>query len=88
MTDGHPQGWDEVHGALERVYRFRDFAEAIEFVNLLAEAAEEANHHPDLTISWNSVTVRWWTHVEQAVTERDVELAGRTDELASRFSPR
>jgi 4a-hydroxytetrahydrobiopterin dehydratase len=86
-VDGHPDGWEEVGGALERVYRFRDFAEAIEFVNLLTEAAEEANHHPDLTISWNAVTVRWWTHVEQAVTERDVELARRTDELASRFSP-
>ncbi len=87
MTGERPQGWEESRGALERVYRFRDFAEAIEFVNRLAEAAEEANHHPDLAISWNAVTVRWWTHAAEAITERDAELARRTDELASSFSP-
>lgn len=83
----HPEGWAEVEGALERDFRFRDFAEAMAFLNLLAEAAETANHHPDLAISWNRVTVRWWTHAEQAITDRDVELARRTDELASSFSP-
>jgi 4a-hydroxytetrahydrobiopterin dehydratase len=57
------------------------------FVNRLAEAAEAANHHPDLAISWNRVTVRWWTHAAQAITYRDVELARRTDELASSSSP-
>jgi 4a-hydroxytetrahydrobiopterin dehydratase len=85
-VDGHPQGWAEVEGALEREYRFADFAEAMAFVNLLAEAAEAANHHPDLAVSWNRVTVRWWSHAQQAITERDVELARRTDELASSFS--
>jgi 4a-hydroxytetrahydrobiopterin dehydratase len=87
-VDGHPQGWAEVEGALEREYRFADFAEAMAFVNLLAEAAEAANHHPDLALSWNRVTVRWWSHAQQAITERDVELARRTDELASSFSRR
>jgi 4a-hydroxytetrahydrobiopterin dehydratase len=85
-VEKHPEGWAEVAGALEREYRFADFAEAMAFVNLLAEAAEAANHHPDLAVSWNLVTVRWWTHVQQAITERDVELARRTDELASSFS--
>lgn len=78
----YPAGWNEIRGALERVYRFKDFAEAIAFVNRLAVAAEEADHHPDIAISWNAVTVRWWTHAKQAITERDIELAGRTDELA------
>jgi 4a-hydroxytetrahydrobiopterin dehydratase len=87
-VDEHPQGWAEVEGALERGYRFADFAEAMAFVNLLAEAAEAANHHPDLALSWNRVTVRWWSHAQQAITERDVELARRTDELASSFSRR
>jgi 4a-hydroxytetrahydrobiopterin dehydratase len=81
-----PAGWAEVDGALEREYRFADFAEAMAFVNLLAEEAEAANHHPDLAISWNRVTVRWWTHAQHAITDRDVELARRTDELASSFS--
>jgi 4a-hydroxytetrahydrobiopterin dehydratase len=78
----YPEGWNEVRGALQRGYRFKDFAEAIAFVNRLAAAAQEANHHPDIEISWNAVTVRWWTHTKQAITERDVEMAKRTDELA------
>jgi 4a-hydroxytetrahydrobiopterin dehydratase len=77
-----PAGWSEVDGALEREFRFADFAAAIEFVNRVAEAAEEANHHPDLAIHWNRVTVRWWTHTAGGITERDVELATRTDALA------
>ena len=82
MPQGFPEGWNEVRGALQRGFRFANFREAIAFVNRLAEAAEEANHHPDISISWNAVTVRWWTHVKHAITERDVELARRTNELA------
>ena len=78
----NPESWREVAGALQRDYRFKDFAEAIAFVNRLAAAAETANHHPDLSISWNSVTVRWRTHSKRAITERDAEMAQRTDELA------
>jgi len=78
----HPEGWTEVADALERGYRFKDFLEAMAFVNRLAAAAEEANHHPDLAISWNAVTVRWRTHSKGAITERDAEMARRTDELA------
>lgn len=80
---GYPEGWNEVRGALQRGYRFKDFHEAIVFVDRLAEAAEAADHHPDITVSWNAVTVRWWTHVKRAITERDVEMARRTDELAA-----
>ncbi len=77
----HPEGWNEVRGALQRGYRFRDFREAVAFVGRLAELAERENHHPDIAISWNAVTVRWWTHVKRAITERDVEMARKTDEL-------
>jgi len=77
-----PEGWEVIDGALQRELRFRDFAGAIDFVNRLAEEAERAGHHPDLAIHWNHVTVRWWTHSEQAVTERDAEMARRTDAIA------
>jgi 4a-hydroxytetrahydrobiopterin dehydratase len=80
---GYPEGWNEVGGALQRGFRFKDFAEAIAFVNRLAEAAEAADHHPDVSISWNAVTVRWWTHTKRAITGRDVDMARRTDELAA-----
>lgn len=76
-----PDGWLEVDGALQRVVTFRDFAEALAFVNRVGALAEEANHHPDLEIHWNRVTLRWWTHTDRAITERDLELARRTNEL-------
>jgi 4a-hydroxytetrahydrobiopterin dehydratase len=82
VADPYPEGWNEVGGALQRGYRFKDFREAMAFANRLAEAAEAANHHPDMTISWNTVTVRWRTHVKRAITQKDVEMARRTDELA------
>jgi 4a-hydroxytetrahydrobiopterin dehydratase len=76
-----PAGWAEVDGALQREFRFRDFAEALAFVNRVAEIAEEANHHPDVFIHWDTVTLRWWTHARDAITARDHELAARTNEL-------
>jgi 4a-hydroxytetrahydrobiopterin dehydratase len=76
-----PSGWSEVKGALEREFTFRNFAEALAFVNRVGAAAEAANHHPDVEIHWNRVRLRWWTHAENAITKRDVELAARTNEL-------
>ncbi len=76
-----PEGWAEVGGALQRTFRFRDFAEALAFVNRVGAAAEEADHHPDVAIHWNEVTLRFWTHSRGAITERDVRMAERTNEL-------
>ena len=83
MAVAYPEGWAEVDGALEREFRFKDFREALAFVNRVGEAAEAANHHPDVAIHWNRVTLRWWTHFKRAITDRDVELAARTNELAA-----
>ena len=79
----YPEGWNEVRGALQRGFRFKDFSEAVAFVNRLAEAAEAADRPPDISISWNAVTGRWWTHTKRAITQRDLELAKQTDELAA-----
>jgi 4a-hydroxytetrahydrobiopterin dehydratase len=76
-----PPGWAEVDGALEREFRFADFAEALAFVNEVGELAEAEDHHPDIAIHWNRVTLRWWTHVESAITERDRTMAARTNDL-------
>ena len=76
-----PEGWTEAEGALEREFVFQDFAEALAFVNRVGAAAEEANHHPDVALHWNRVTLRWWTHVRNAITERDLEMARRTNGL-------
>jgi 4a-hydroxytetrahydrobiopterin dehydratase len=73
--------WRERDGALERELVFDGFREAIAFVDRLADLAESANHHPDIAISYKRVTVRWTTHSAGGITERDRELAGRTDDL-------
>ena len=77
-----PPCGSEVDGALQRELRFRDFAEALAFVNRVGELAEAEDHHPDIAIQWNRVTLRWWTHVKNAITDRDHELARRTNDLA------
>lgn len=77
-----PDGWSEIGDALEREFRFADFRAAIDFVNRVAEVAEEANHHPDIAISYNRVTLRWWTHTAGGITDRDRELAQRSGTLA------
>jgi 4a-hydroxytetrahydrobiopterin dehydratase len=74
--------WSEVDGALERTYEFGSFAEAIAFVNRVAALAEAENHHPDIAIAYRQVTLKWTTHSAGGITERDEELAGRSDELA------
>jgi 4a-hydroxytetrahydrobiopterin dehydratase len=76
-----PDGWREIDGALERELTFESFRDAIAFVDRLADLAESANHHPDIAISYTRVTVRWTTHSAGGVTERDHDLAARTDEL-------
>lgn len=83
MTEaGYPESWSEVEGALEREFRFKDFAAAVDFVNRVADVAEAANHHPDIEIRWNRVKLRWRTHSENAITARDVQMAQRSGELA------
>jgi 4a-hydroxytetrahydrobiopterin dehydratase len=82
MDTGYPDGWDEVDGALQREFRFKDFAAAMDFVNRVAETAEKANHHPDIAIHYNRVVLRFWTHSKNAITELDLELAARTGSLA------
>lgn len=76
-----PDGWSEVERALERTFTFDDFREALAFVNEVGRLAEEERHHPDIAIHYNKVTVRWWTHTAGGVTERDRDLAEKTNAL-------
>jgi len=74
--------WRQEGESLVRDYEFKDFAEAMAFVNRVADAAEQANHHPDILVhGWNNVTLTLSTHSEGGVTENDHELAGAIDEL-------
>jgi 4a-hydroxytetrahydrobiopterin dehydratase len=73
--------WDEVDGKLVKVWKGADFKEALAYVNRVGELAEARNHHPDIEISWNTVTLRLFTHSQGAITDADRELAGAIDGL-------
>lgn len=79
---GTPEGWSEVDGSLRREFRFENFADALAFVNRVGELAEAENHHPDVELGWGRVVLRWRTHSEDAITNRDRELAERSAALA------
>jgi 4a-hydroxytetrahydrobiopterin dehydratase len=75
--------WDREGGELVKVVEKANFAEAMEFVNGVAVMAESVNHHPDIAISWNKVTLRLSTHSEGGITQADVDLAGGIDGLTT-----
>ncbi len=81
MDSTYPPGWDERDGAVERTFEFGSFMEGIDFVNRVAALAEQADHHPDIAIGYRRVTLRLRTHSRDAITERDVDLAGRINAL-------
>ena len=78
-----PDGWVEVDDALERTFELPSFPEAIAFVNRVAELAQAEDHHPDVTISYKKVTLRWTTHSEGGITERDRVIAVRSAALVA-----
>jgi len=75
------EGWTEVDGALQRTFELPSFVAALDFVNRVGALAEAEDHHPDIAISYRTVTIRWWTHTAGGVTERDRKLAEKTSEL-------
>jgi 4a-hydroxytetrahydrobiopterin dehydratase len=76
-----PESWTEVDKALERTFEFESFVDALAFVNRVGELAEAESHHPDIAIHYNKVTLRWWTHTADGVTDRDRELAEKSAQL-------
>ncbi len=77
------QGWGGTVERITKTYEFADFAESMDFVNRVAQKAEEANHHPDIHISWNKVTLELVTHSAGGVTQNDIDLARRVEGLRS-----
>jgi 4a-hydroxytetrahydrobiopterin dehydratase len=75
-------GWERSGGAIAKKFARGDFAGSVKFVSSLLEPAEAMNHHPDLEISWDTVTVTISTHSEGGLTAADFELAAKIDALA------
>jgi len=73
--------WTRDSEALVKVVRRHDFADALRFVNEVGLLAEEAGHHPDVDIRWDTVTLRLSTHSLGGITDADVALAARIDAL-------
>ncbi|HMK92638.1 MAG TPA: 4a-hydroxytetrahydrobiopterin dehydratase [Thermoleophilia bacterium] len=78
----HLDEWRAEGDAISRTYHFRDFARAIDFVNAVAEMAEDASHHPDIDIRYNKVKIILTTHSVGGLTRNDIELAAGIDDLA------
>ena len=75
-------GWKKNGNVIERNFQFTNFVQAMDFVNQIAEAAEAVNHHPDIHISYNKVTMALFSHDAGGITQRDIQMAGKINELA------
>ena len=82
-----PQDWKkELKGGVQvltRTFQFDDFSQAMAFATRVGEAADAADHHPEITVSWGRVRVDWWSHDAKGVTSRDISLAETTNRLYS-----
>ena len=74
-------GWTVGDERLHRRFAFRDFAEAMRFINRMAELAESEGHHPDFAVHYRQVDVTLWTHAVGGLSENDFVLASKIDAL-------
>ncbi|MBV6402818.1 MAG: putative pterin-4-alpha-carbinolamine dehydratase [Anaerolineales bacterium] len=68
---------------LQRIFKFKNYAQSLEFTNKVAAIAEEQDHHPLIVLEWGRVTVQWWTHVVKGLHKNDFIMAAKTDNLFS-----
>jgi 4a-hydroxytetrahydrobiopterin dehydratase len=66
---------------LEKVYKFDDFAQALEFTDKIGALADAEDHHPAILTEWGKVTVDWWTHKIKGLHRNDFIMAAKTDDL-------
>jgi 4a-hydroxytetrahydrobiopterin dehydratase len=81
LSDG--MAWERQGDELVKTRRGKDFADSLAYVNAVGALAEEMDHHPDIDIRWNTVTLRLTTHSEGGLTSLDLELARRIDTLSA-----
>ncbi len=87
IAELHPQvpAWEiaERDGIkrLDRVFKFKNFAQALAFTNKVGELAEAEGHHPALLTQWGRVAVNWWTHKIKGLHHNDFIMAAKTDQL-------
>jgi 4a-hydroxytetrahydrobiopterin dehydratase len=74
-------GWSRVGNAIERTWKFRDFPQALAFINKVGSLAESMNHHPDIANSWATVRLTLTTHDKGGLTSLDFDLARKINDL-------
>ncbi|MBL8875628.1 MAG: 4a-hydroxytetrahydrobiopterin dehydratase [Phycisphaerae bacterium] len=79
--------WGESGDAIQRTFQFSDFVKAMSFVDRVAQAAERSQHHPDILIRYNKVTLTLSTHDAGGITVKDFELAKACDQYFAAFGP-
>ena len=77
--------WSKRAQTIVRTFQFEGFLNAIDFVNRIAKKAQKSDHHPDIDIRFNKVTMKLTTHDEGGITEKDFSLARQCDEVLSKF---
>jgi 4a-hydroxytetrahydrobiopterin dehydratase len=78
--------WSKRAQAIHRTFKFDGFLKGIDFINRIAKRAQKMNHHPDIDIRFDQVTLTLTTHDEGGITEKDFALARQCDEVFSKFS--
>lgn len=76
-----PDQWHLEGDEIVRTYEFDDYLEGVAFASEIGEIAEEQFHHPEIRIRYDEVEVRFTSHEEGGVTDQDVDMAERTDDL-------
>lgn len=66
---------------LQRIFKFKNYAQSLEFTNKVAAIAEEQDHHPLIILEWGKVTIQWWTHVVKGLHQNDFIMAAKTNQL-------
>ncbi len=66
---------------IERVFKFKNFAEALKFTNQIGELAEAEGHHPAILTEWGRVTLTWWTHKIKGLHRNDFIMAAKTNKI-------
>ena len=77
--------WAQRAHTISRTFKFADFLKSVDFVNRVAKKAQKLNHHPDITINYDHVTLTLTTHDEGGITEKDFTLAKQCDEIFAKF---
>ncbi len=81
LNDEELTGWEYADDKIYKTFKFKNFVQAIQFINQMADIAESEGHHPDFCVHYNKVDVTLWTHAINGLSENDFILASKINAL-------